>query len=33
MFYYWLGCLKLLEKKTNSFELDPAHYLFTPALL
>ena len=31
MFYFWLVCLKLSEKKSrNSFELDPAHYLSTP---
>ena len=31
MFYYWLVCPRLLEKKLiKSFEIEPAHYLSTP---
>ena len=30
MIYHWFVCLKLLKKNSiSSFELDPAHYLFT----
>ena len=30
MFYYWVVCLKLINKSINSFELNPAYYLSTP---